>query len=829
MTIWSAFSSYLRVKPVLQTKMPRQRSIRKSSFLWQAALIVLPVLVLATVGVFSLRQDRILAEIEARERAQTIADGLAEGIWEQFTTQWEWEIQNPIATRLRPGGGNCFFFKVSLNGKLLYPPAFSPVVNPQPFDRTELSEEQARLWQTARNAEFNGTDPDAVIAAYRQFIDSEPPEKFAAAARFALGLALQPREPQQSAEMLQLIVNKYSKAVSESGLPLSLLARFKLNEMAVRAADQTDGKKVKELEQFRADSVYHPTPLTPYILKSVSNWERDPLLRTGFARTWKDIWQTHEVSRKLYRAARSEFRSNPVAELASLRFKFAKAPTPRLNYRVSRGRNTPPNIPPITIQPRGQLDSTNLVASGIPTAEPGDAFDDADNRLVPNVFWFGTENRDSHASDNLVIASPRPSALAPAEENMFNQDWLAISSAHEPPGLWVFCRPESEVRSVVGLMSKADRNVPDYFGVAVDLAGKRLTDDINLRVWREVYHGGKSGGITKEFLDPKTSSAAIIATARKFEDANDLLKVSVYLTSPATLFARQRARTFWFGALIVASTAAGLVGLFTAWRSFDRQQKLNEMKSNFVSSVSHELRAPIASVRLMAEGLQSGRVKEETKQAEYFRFIVQECRRLSALIENVLNFSRIEQGRKQYEFEPTDLITLAQQTVQLMEPYAAERQITLALHLYDAQLSSLNSPPILDGRAIQQALVNLLDNAIKHSPKNSVVTLGLEVIEQSPAASFGIGLSEPQRRQTIHLWVEDKGEGIPPEEHERIFERFYRLGSELRRETEGVGLGLAIVKHVAEAHGGKVTVRSVVGQGSRFTIELPLNPKPHCC
>src|SRR4029077_18156424 len=109
------------------------------------------------------------------------------------------------------------------------------------------------------------------------------------------------------------------------------------------------------------------------------------------------------------------------------------------------------------------------------------------------------------------------------------------------------------------------------------------------------------------------------------------------------------------------------------------------------------------------------------------RFIVQECRRLSALIENVLNFSRIEQGRKQYEFEPTDLVTLAQQTVQLMEPYAAERQITVALSLNDPRLSTLHCPPLLDGRAIQQALVNLLDNAIKHSPKNAAVTLGLEV------------------------------------------------------------------------------------------------------
>ena len=656
---------------MLRTKMPLQRSFRKSSFLWQAALIVLPVLVLATVGVFSLRQDKILAEIEARERAQTIADGLAEGIWEQFMTQWESEIQNPVGTRLNAAGGNSFFFKVSLDGKLLYPPAFSGVVNPQPLDRTELSDEQAPSWQTARNAEFNGTDPDAVVAAYRQFIDSEPPEKFAAAARFALGLALQPREPQQSAELLQLIVSKYSKAVSESGLPLSLLARLKLNEMAVRAADQMDPKQVKELEQFCADSIYHPTPLTPYILKTVANWQRDPRLRTSFAGTGQDVWKTHEVSRKLYQAARSQFRSNPVAELASLQFKFVKAPR-RLNYRVFRERNILPNIPPITIQPPVRLESTNLAASAIPIAEPGDVFDDADNRLVPNVFWFRTENWESHASKSLVTASPKPIGLA--EENLFNQDWLAISSAHEPPALWLFCRPESEVRSLVGMLAKGDRNilnVPDYFGIAVDLAGKRLTDDFNLRVWREDYHGGKTRGITKEFLDPKSSSADIIATARKFEDGNELLKVSIHLTSPATLFARQRARTFWFGALIVASAAAGLVGLIAAWWSFNRQQKLNEMKSNFVSSVSHELRAPIASVRLMAEGLQSGRVKEETKQAEYFRFIVQECRRLSALIENVLNFSRIEQGRKQYEFEPTDLVSLAQQTVLLMEPYAA--------------------------------------------------------------------------------------------------------------------------------------------------------------
>jgi signal transduction histidine kinase len=266
------------------------------------------------------------------------------------------------------------------------------------------------------------------------------------------------------------------------------------------------------------------------------------------------------------------------------------------------------------------------------------------------------------------------------------------------------------------------------------------------------------------------------------------------------------------------------------------------MKSNFVSSVSHELRAPIASVRLLAEGLERGRVQTEVKKAEYFRFIVQECRRLSSLIENVLDFSRIEQGRKQFQFEPTDLVALVSQTVQLMEPCAAERQIALTTQINNAQLSTINPPPSLDGRAIQQAIVNLLDNAIKHSPASQTVTVGLEVAEAFPnsteasspritphASRFMHHVSRCEsdsslltRHSSLALWVEDHGEGIPPQEHARIFEQFYRRGSELRRQTQGVGLGLALVKHIVEAHGGRVHVRSVVGQGSRFTMELPL-------
>jgi signal transduction histidine kinase len=231
----------------------------------------------------------------------------------------------------------------------------------------------------------------------------------------------------------------------------------------------------------------------------------------------------------------------------------------------------------------------------------------------------------------------------------------------------------------------------------------------------------------------------------------------------------------------------------------------------------------------MAESLERGKVAEAQQQREYYRFIVQECRRLSALIENVLDFSRIEQGRKQYDFEPTDLVALTRQTAKLMETYAAERGVKLVLRLPNPQLSTLNPQPSADGKTLQQALVNLIDNALKHSPKGKTVTVGLEV----RSAECGMQNGEPSTPSpdprpsslapSIHLWVEDHGEGIPPSEQEKIFERFYRRGSELRRQTQGVGIGLSIVKHIVEAHGGRVLVRSAPGQGSRFTIELPLN------
>ncbi len=281
--------------------------------------------------------------------------------------------------------------------------------------------------------------------------------------------------------------------------------------------------------------------------------------------------------------------------------------------------------------------------------------------------------------------------------------------------------------------------------------------------------------------------------------------VRVLLSDPAALFAAQRQQQGLFAGMIVVTAGVAGFGLWQAQRAFRRQLALNEQKSNFVSSVSHELRAPLASLRLLAEGLASGRVKDPDKLREYAGFLVQETRRLGALVENVLDFARIEQGRKRYEFEPINVAQLITETIRLMEPLACERQVQLEsiLPAADGDLTAT-----WDGRAIQQALVNLLDNALKHAPEDTAVTVTLLPIG-TPITAF-------------RLQVRDQGPGIPAEDQARIFERFYRRGSELRRETHGIGLGLSLVQHIVTSHGGTVAVDSEPGRGATFTLELPV-------
>jgi signal transduction histidine kinase len=389
--------------------------------------------------------------------------------------------------------------------------------------------------------------------------------------------------------------------------------------------------------------------------------------------------------------------------------------------------------------------------------------------------------------------------------------WLAVRQ--KPPAGWRTASPDAPTERQLLYASFSARDL----NRTLDLVGPRL--------WQQFVVVAEVCGHTLCW-PPDEKAASPGALARTVHSRQYPITVSVGLRDADAYFRSAAQRRTIFSVLILLAVAAGGTAAWALRRSLLKQLTLNEQKSNFVSSVSHELRAPIASVRLMAESLERGKIGEPARQHEYFQMIGQETRRLSALIENVLDFARIEQGRKQYDFEPTDLRALVEATVKLLEPMAAERGVRLEFVVAgqgnerqgNAEAPESQSPLhppdkaggceiVADGRAIQQALVNLVDNAIKHSPTGAVVAVGLEV---PGAPASGILLS-----------VSDHGPGIPAAEQQRIFERFHRLGSELRRETQGVGIGLSIVKHIVEAHGGQVRVESEVGKGSRFVIGLP--------
>jgi len=267
-------------------------------------------------------------------------------------------------------------------------------------------------------------------------------------------------------------------------------------------------------------------------------------------------------------------------------------------------------------------------------------------------------------------------------------------------------------------------------------------------------------------------------------------------------------RLVWLSGILLGAIGVAGSGVFISWRAYARQIRLNALKSDFVSSVSHELRAPIASIRLMAEGLERGRVDDPEKRATYHRYIHQESRRLSALVENVLDYARIESNRRRYRFERTPIVDLCKETLGAMTPLAREKEAPLEFDEPSA-LSEAALNPRIDANAIQQALVNLLDNAIKHT---------------EPKTSVRLEIDTDASERFLRLRVRDHGPGVPKNERKRVFERFYRSESEWTRETQGVGIGLSITLHIARGHGGDVSIEDSPGRGATFVLTIPLAP-----
>jgi signal transduction histidine kinase len=262
-------------------------------------------------------------------------------------------------------------------------------------------------------------------------------------------------------------------------------------------------------------------------------------------------------------------------------------------------------------------------------------------------------------------------------------------------------------------------------------------------------------------------------------------------------------RLFYFIALAVV-LGVTLFGAYLLWRDIRREVLLAEMRSQFVSSVSHELKTPLTAIRMFAETLRLGRSRDPEAQAEYLDTIVNESERLTRLLNNVLDFSKIEQGKRIYHPAPNSLPDIVRAAARAMEYPLKQRGFELAAETEDGLPDACVDPD-----AIEQAVLNLLSNAMKYSGE-----------------SRWIGLSVRREDNHAVIRVADRGIGIEPKDQTRIFENFYRVPSRENQSLPGTGLGLALVAHIAKAHGGSVRVDSAPGRGSTFSIILPLEKTP---
>jgi signal transduction histidine kinase len=279
-------------------------------------------------------------------------------------------------------------------------------------------------------------------------------------------------------------------------------------------------------------------------------------------------------------------------------------------------------------------------------------------------------------------------------------------------------------------------------------------------------------------------------------------RLQVWPARPEAIYADIRQRQTLFMAMLGFVAALLAFGSYITVRIVRRELEIARLRADFVSTVSHEFRSPLTGIRQLGGMLLDGRVTDPEKQRGYFRMIVQESDRLARLVENVLDFSRMEEGRREYRFEPLDLSPWLRSLVADFLTEVAANGAAVEADIPDG-LPAISA----DKEALGSAVRNLLDNAVKYSP-------GLKTVWLDAGAGGG----------EVKISVRDKGVGISEHDLKHIFDRFYRASGEVSKRVKGAGLGLSLVKHIVTAHGGTVECRSRFGEGSIFIVRLPAVP-----
>ncbi|MBN1388890.1 MAG: GHKL domain-containing protein [Bacteroidales bacterium] len=261
-----------------------------------------------------------------------------------------------------------------------------------------------------------------------------------------------------------------------------------------------------------------------------------------------------------------------------------------------------------------------------------------------------------------------------------------------------------------------------------------------------------------------------------------------------------RREIFFYGVLLSVIVALMLFGAVMIARDISREAETNRLKTEFVNNISHELKTPLTLIRLYGETLERKENLTDKEKKECYNIITKESERLSHMINNVLDFSRIETGRKEFNLKKGYLQDVISDTLESYSYHLEKKGFTIHSDIA-RDLPEMS----FDGEAMASVLVNLLSNAIKFSPEEKEVTVKLF-----------------RDKGNAVLQVADKGIGIVPGEVSRVFQRFYRSENKPVSETRGSGLGLTLVKHIVDAHGGRIDVESEVGKGSTFTVNIPL-------
>ncbi|MBK7584808.1 MAG: HAMP domain-containing histidine kinase [Myxococcales bacterium] len=415
---------------------------------------------------------------------------------------------------------------------------------------------------------------------------------------------------------------------------------------------------------------------------------------------------------------------------------------------------------------------------------------------ISNVFLV---DLDSKQREVVAFASRVPALDAEAERRLFVRELLPDLELGEPRGQ--LRHLHKTVAGQSHLLSYWQREVRgrDYLLVAWHDV-PRVVHDLFPTLYAERDQNARLNVVDESsriVFGPNLSRGSF-TLGRRFETTLYKWQVNVTLVSAAELTAAVARRRSLEMALVGTSWLVVLVGLTVVLVAAARERKLSNLKSDFVANVSHELKTPLSLVRMFGELLQSGRVENDEKRQQYLQIIVSESERLGSLIENVLDFAKVERGKAAYQFAPANVKDVVSRAVEACRIRAQREQIELVLEVSD----DLPTTEIDEG-AIEIAIINLIDNAIKYAPDGERV-----LIAAHPTPAH------------IEIRVTDSGAGILPEDRKRIFERFERGRGTQSKQIRGSGIGLALVKHIAEAHGGRAWCEVAEPRGSTFILTL---------